>query len=70
MKWTQQPPVYGDMIRVKVKFYYHYGIYADDTTIIQFGLPDNRDIPPEKIKVLTTDIEAFANGEERNRVDI
>ena len=62
MNWTQKEPVYGDMIRVKVKFYYHYGIYADDSTVIQFGLPDNSNTPPDEIKVMITDINTFANG--------
>ena len=62
MNWAQKEPRYGDIIRVKVKFYYHYGIYADDATVIQFGFPDNTGIPNEEIKVLTTDITTFANG--------
>lgn len=63
MQWTQNTPSYGDMIRVKVKFYYHYGIFADEDTVIQFGLPDNGNTPPDEIEVLTTDIKAFSCGE-------
>ena len=71
MKWTENLPVYGDMIRVQVKFYYHYGIFVNENSVIQFGLPDNGDTPPEKICVTETDIETFACGGfiERAEVD-
>ncbi len=62
MKWTDKVPVYGDMIRVKVSFYYHYGIFVDEQTVIQFGLPDNTGTPPDEIEVMTTDIATFCNG--------
>ena len=63
MIWSDKTPAYGDMIRVKVKFYYHYGIFVDENTIIQFGMPDNSNTPPDEIEVMTTDIETFSNGE-------
>lgn len=63
MIWSDKVPEYGDMIRVKVKFYYHYGIFVDDKTIIQFGLPDNSNTPPNEIAVIATDINTFSNGE-------
>lgn len=59
MIWKNALPEYGDIIRVKVKFYYHYGIYVDDNTVIQFGYPDNTGVPSEEICVLSTDIFAF-----------
>lgn len=62
MHWTQDEPVRGSIVRTPVKFYYHYGIFADEQTVIQFGLPDNGTTPPEEIKVLITDIDVFANG--------
>ena len=71
MQWTQDTPEYGDMIRVKVKFYHHYGIFSDADTVIQFGLRDNGNTPPDEIKVLITDIDTFAGGEfvERAKLD-
>lgn len=63
MQWTQDMPVYGDVIRVKVHFYHHYGIFADENTIIQFGMPDNAGVSPDMIQVMTTDIDTFAGGE-------
>ncbi len=64
MKWTAQEPVYGDIVRVKVRFYNHYGIFVDDNTIVQFGLPNNVEQPAESVKVLTSDIRTFLNGGE------
>ena len=63
MEWTQNTPEYGDMIRVKVKFYHHYGIFIDEKNVIQFGLPDNGNTPPDEIQVMSTDIQTFSNGE-------
>ena len=62
MIWKNIPPARGDVIRVKMSFYYHYGIYVDDDTVIQFGYPDNTGILPENISVLSTSIEEFACG--------
>lgn len=62
MKWAQKEPCSGDIIRVKVNFYHHYGIFVNENLIVQFGLPDNTDTPPEEISVLTTDIYTFLNG--------
>lgn len=63
MNWTDETPRFGDMIRVKVRFFYHYGIFVDENTVIQFGLPDNGNTPPDDIEVITTDIASFSNGE-------
>lgn len=62
MLWEEKTPVYGDIVRTRVRFYYHYGIYLDETRVIQFGLPDNRDIPSEEIRVLSTDVRTFLGG--------
>jgi len=64
MQWTEKNPEYGDLIRTKVTFYYHYGIFVNENRIIQFGLPDNVYTPAEEIKVLATDIYSFLNGGE------
>ena len=63
MKWSYKAPEYGDMIRVKVSFFYHYGIFIDENTIVQFGLRDNSNTPPDDITVITTDINSFSNGD-------
>lgn len=60
MKWTLNEPQFGDMIRVKIGNFYHYGIYVTDDEIIQFGPPPinlNRDA--SKIEVCVTNIEGF-----------
>lgn len=59
MEWTVNSPKSGDIIRTKVTFYHHYGIFINESRIIQFGLPDNVYTPAEEIKVLATDIYTF-----------
>lgn len=62
MRWTTENPSRGCPVRVKVNFYYHYGIYVDDDHVIAFGLPDNGNLHPDEISVVTTDISAFLAG--------
>ena len=62
MEWSVKEPKPGDMIRTKVKFYYHYGIYINDNTVVQFGMPDNTGVDPDTIAVLTTNIDTFNQG--------
>ena len=62
MRFEERTPAYGDMIRVKVKFYYHYGVFLDENRVVQFGLPDNTGIPPEQIAVIMTDCQTFLQG--------
>lgn len=64
MQWTEKAPSYGDMIRTKVSFYHHYGIFVSEEQVIQFGLPDDPMRPAENIKVLSTDIDTFLQGGE------
>lgn len=59
MQWVEKTPEFGDLIRTKVQFYYHYGIFVSEQEIIQFGLPDDPFRPAEQIKVLRSDIAAF-----------
>ena len=62
MEWVEKTPVYGDVVRTKVTFYYHYGIFVDEKTVVQFGLPDNVRTPPGQVKVLTADVYTFLEG--------
>jgi hypothetical protein len=64
MDWVEGTPCFGDIIRTKVSFYYHYGIFVDEQRIIQFGLPDDPLRSADQIKVLTSDIQAFLQGGE------
>ena len=64
MKWEPTLPCRGDIIRIKYKFYYHFGIYIDDSTVVQFGLPEDSVRPAEEVRVLISDIEAFSCGGE------
>ena len=62
MEWVVKKAKKGDIIRTKVKFYHHYGIFVDEENIIQFGFRDNSGIAPETIAVISTDIKAFCEG--------
>ncbi len=59
MKPTFRAPSKGDIIRTKVTFYYHYGIYESDERIIQFGLPDNVNRTADEVRVVESDISTF-----------
>ena len=52
------------MIRTKVSFYHHYGIFVSEDQVIQFGLPDDPLREAEQIKVLSTDMMTFLQGGE------
>lgn len=62
MQWEFNTPKKGDIIRVKVSFYYHYGIFVDEKNVIQFGLPDEPIRSKETITVLKSDIYTFLSG--------
>lgn len=62
MRWVEKKPKCGDIVRVKCKFYYHYGLFEDAEHVIQFGLPDNTGVNPDEIEVLSTDVQTFLAG--------
>ena len=62
MRWEQGTPEAGSPVRVKVSFYYHYGIFVSRDSVIQFGLPDGPSRPAEEVRVLSTDVYTFLQG--------
>ncbi len=62
MQWEFIEPKAGDVVRVKVSFYYHYGIFVSEDEIIQFGLPDEPMRAADKIKVCQSDVYTFLAG--------
>ena len=62
MQWQFSSPTPGAPVRVKVSFYYHYGIFVSRDSVIQFGLPDGPSCPAEEIRVLSTDVYTFLQG--------
>ena len=62
MQWAEKSPACGDIVRTKLRFYHHYGLYISDDRVIQFGLPDNTGTPNPEICVLATDIYTFLHG--------
>ncbi|MBE7067305.1 MAG: hypothetical protein E7385_07125 [Ruminococcaceae bacterium] len=59
MEWVMKEPSPGDIVRVNMGIYYHYGIFESDDSIIQFGLPNNVKSDPAAIEVLTTNAQVF-----------
>lgn len=62
MEWLQDTPRPGDPIRVKMQFYYHYGIFISEDRVIQFGLPDDPTRLASDIRVLASDVYTFLQG--------
>ena len=63
MKWEFGEPSLGDMIRVRIGDLYHYGIFAGEDEVIQFGLaPGVRIVPEDEVEVCTSDVDAFLAG--------
>ena len=62
MNWISTTPKPSDIVRTKVAFYYHYGIFISEDEVIQFGLPDDPGKPAEQIKVISTDVYTFLCG--------
>lgn len=64
MKWILCDPKYGDVVRIKLASFYHYGIYVSDDEIIQFGLPPvtKEMLMAKDIKVLSSNIDKFLAG--------
>lgn len=64
MEWTVDTPRRGQIVRTRVKFYHHYGIFVSEDRVIQFGLPDAIDRLGEDIRVIATDVSTFLQGGE------
>lgn len=64
MEWKEKEAKCGDIVRTKVTFYHHYGIFTESDTVIQFGLPDNVNRPASEVKVIETDVYDFLRGGE------
>ena len=60
--WKEKTPVFGDVVRTRVQFYYHYGIFVSESEVIQFGLPDDPFRPACQIRVISTDVLTFLQG--------
>jgi phosphopantetheine--protein transferase-like protein len=64
MKWSFTAPNPGDMVRIKSGELYHFGVYASDDEIIQFGLaPHARPHMKEsEVEVIASDVDTFCQG--------
>ena len=64
MRWEPKEASRGDMVRIKIGLFYHYGVFVSPDEVIQFGLapalrPHQRDAD---VTVLSTDLASFRNG--------
>ena len=61
--FEKKKPVYGDQIRVNRKMYYHYGIYVDDSTIINFASKEEgHELDPNYACVCISNLQEFLKG--------
>ena len=61
MEWKFKEISIGDIVRVNMGSYYHYGVCTAEDRIIQFGLPILN--PNEnEVEVCSTDFEGFLGG--------
>ena len=64
MKWAPADCKSGDMIRISLGSFYHYGVFVSEDEVIQFGyppLPEFRE-KNENITVGAVDIDEFSSG--------
>ena len=66
MNWVVKQAKNGDMVRVKLGLIYHYGVFAGEDEVIQFGLaPSLRpNVKDADIEVCTSDLNTFLVGGE------
>nr|MBQ6241491.1 lecithin retinol acyltransferase family protein [Lachnospiraceae bacterium] len=64
MNWQPGDCRPGDMIRVRIGSFYHYGVFVSEEEVISYGLPPIERFAnePDRLKVLATDIDVFACG--------
>jgi len=63
MKWWPAPCVPGDLIRVRVGSIWHYGVYASEEEVIQFGLPPRQGfLRPDEVRVCASTMAEFAEN--------
>ncbi|MBO7378055.1 MAG: lecithin retinol acyltransferase family protein [Clostridia bacterium] len=64
MKWWPKECEFGNIIRIKIGSVWHYGIFASENEVIQFGLPPVNlgGINAGEVRVVSTDIDVFASG--------
>ncbi len=64
MKWAPAECRRGDMIRIRLGSFYHYGVFVSEDEVIQFGYPPLPEFKEknEKITVVSVSIDEFACG--------
>lgn len=62
-KWELIDLYPGAHIRVKMNNFYHHAIYIGNNEVIQFGLPNNFQTDPKKVKIIKSPLKDFASNE-------
>lgn len=64
MKWQPKSCEAGDMIRVRLGFIYHYGVFVSEDEVIQFGYPPLPEYAEKNdpVSVTAVDIDVFSCG--------
>ncbi len=62
MKWWPREPAFGDVVRVRLGSVWHYGIWAGEDEVIQFGYPPAEPFLGREARVIATSAEVFACG--------
>ena len=60
--WINKKPVFWDQIRVNRGYYYHHGVYQDDSCVYQFAAPSGSEITPENALIISTTLDDFLKG--------
>ena len=61
-RWDVIEPRPGDMIRVNVGAYYHYGIFIGGDEVVQFGTASDAMGDPADVRILRSNIDDFLCG--------
>ena len=62
MKWEMREAKCGDIVRVSLGSFFHFGIFVSDEEIIQFGLPPTPGRRAEDVEVLSAPVDQFLAG--------
>ena len=60
MIYQYKEPLKGDVIRIKMGLYHHYGLYFDDENVLEFGDPLNKKKEDNDIHLVS--LQDFSRG--------
>lgn len=60
MTYEYKEPLKGDVIRINIGLYHHYGLYFDDNNVLEFGDPLNKNVEDNDIHLIS--LKEFSRG--------